>query len=90
MCAVTVLNFPKWITATTIDHMHALNHTTHAIWRVSEEGESRIRERMKAAKKPRGKAIYRAAVKGDTWTFFETLDDAMDFKVLLVLDGAQG
>lgn len=90
MCAVTVLNSLKWITATTIDNMHALNHTTHAIWRVSEEGESRIRERMKAAKKPRGKAIYRAVVRGDTWTFFETLDDAMAFKVLLVLDGVQG
>lgn len=70
--------------------MHALNHTTHVIWRVSEEGETRVRERMQSTKKPRGKAIYRTVIKGDTWTFFETLDDATDFKVLVVLDGAQG
>ena len=67
--------------------MHAINHTTHEIRRVTQDGETRIRERMKSTKKPRGKVLYRNAMKGDTWSFFDTVEDAMDFKVLIALEG---
>ena len=70
--------------------MHAINHTTHEIRRVTQDGETRIRERMKSAKKPRGKVLYRTVMRGDTWSFFDKLEDAMAFKVLIVLEGVQG
>ena len=69
--------------------MYALNHTTQVIFAVPENNAAKILALSKKTKKKFGSALYRSIIKTDVWSFFETKDAAISFKVLIKLDGCQ-
>ena len=70
--------------------MYAVGHTSHTLISLSERSENSVRNLRARSKKNHKGVFYRAAIRGETWSFLESYELAKGFQSLLFLDGVQG